>query len=306
MGGDQAPQVVLEGFLRALPMLKEETRIQLIGPEEHIGSFLADHSVDDDRVRVIHAPEHIGMEEHPVKALQQKQNSTLNIGFHLLAKGELQSFASAGNSGAVMVAAMNALGTIEGIDRPCAVSAFPLPGGSHNILLDVGINVDVRPHQFAQFAKLGGIYAREVYGIREPRIGLLNTGAEESKGNILYQKGHAVLKNLKEFTFVGNIEARDFYEGLADVTVCDGFTGNIFLKQAEGFYSLIKQRSVQDSFLEKFNYERYGGTPILGLNGNVLLGHGISGPEAIKNMIFAGEKVAEVKLSEKIQKTFNK
>ena len=192
------------------------------------------------------------------------------------------------------------------MDRPFAATAFPQVDDSPHLLLDVGINVDSRPQQFTQFALLGSIYAKEVFGIENPRVALLNTGAEESKGSALYQKAHSQLKTVKEINFVGNLEARDFYEGKADVSVCDGFTGNVFLKQAEGFYNLFKQKGVQHPFLEKFNYEQYGGTPILGLRGNVVLGHGASSAEAIKNMILATERLAEVKLATRIENLINK
>lgn len=305
MGGDKAPEVTLEGSAKVLPELGKDTRLYLIGPQQLINDFLeANGLADSDQIVVVDAQEAIGMDEHPVKALQQKKNSSLAVGFGLLAHQKIQGFASAGNSGAVMVGALNALKPIEGVMRPCVVSAFPQKGDGHNILVDVGINVDAKPEMLLQFAKLGEVYSRLVYGVESPRVGLLNTGEEEGKGSLLYQKAHEILKNSKDITFVGNLEARDFYENRADVTVCDGFTGNVFLKQAEAFYNLLQFRDIKDPFLDKFNYERYGGTPILGVNGNVILGHGVSGPTAIANMILATEKVAQAKLSENITKVF--
>lgn len=307
MGGDSAPKVTLEGSLKALPDLSEDTCLYLIGPEKIIHEFLAQNGqVENDKLKVVNASEAIAMDEHPVKALQQKKDSSLAIGFGLLSRGMLQGFASAGNSGAMMVGALNALKPIEGVLRPCVVSSFPQKEGGFNTLVDVGINVDAKPEMFLQFAKLGETYARLVHGVESPRIGLLNTGAEEGKGSLLYQKAYEILKTAKDITFVGNLEARDFYENRVDVTVCDGFTGNVFLKQAEAFYNLLQFRNIEDPFLDKFNYERYGGTPILGVNGNVILGHGVSGPTAIANMILATEKVAKAKLSENITKVFKK
>lgn len=307
MGGDKAPKVTLEGSAKALPDLGEDTRLYLIGPEQIINDFLESNGLaGNNRLVVVDAQEAIGMHEHPVKALQQKRNSSLAVGFGLLAHQKIQGFASAGNSGAVMVGAINALKPIEGVMRPCVVSAFPQKGDGHNILVDVGINVDAKPEMLLQFAKLGEVYSRLVYGVEKPRIALLNTGEEEGKGSLLYQKAFEILKNSKDITFVGNLEARDFYENRADVTVCDGFTGNVFLKQAEAFYNLLQYRDVKDPFLDKFNYERYGGTPILGVNGNVILGHGVSGSTAIANMILATEKVAQARLSENITKVFKK
>lgn len=305
MGGDLAPIATLEGSLDALPRLHKNTRLHLIGCAQKINSWLEDGSVAlPENCTITDAPEIIEMGEHPVKALQTKLRSSLNIGFAMLARGELNGFASAGNSGAVMVAALNALKPIEGVTRPCVISAFPQLNGSYNILVDVGINVDAKPEMLLQFAKLGATYASVVYGIENPRIGLLNTGTEPGKGSLIYQKAYELLINSKDLTFAGNLEARDFYEGLVDVTVCDGFTGNVFLKQAEGFYQLIKQRNIEDSFLEKFNYELYGGTPILGVRGNVVLGHGVSSAKAISNMILATERIAQAKLSEHITKAF--
>ncbi len=305
MGGDHAPVATLEGSLDSLSQLSKDTRLHLIGNEESINSLLQERGLELPANGVIvDAPDSIGMGEHPIKALQSKPQSSLNIGFRMLASGQLDGFASAGNSGAMMVAALNFLKPIEGVSRPCVISAFPKLDGSYNILVDVGINVDAKPEMLVQFARLGATYSRVVYGIENPRVGLLNTGAEAGKGSLLYQKAHELLSNTKELTFTGNIEARDFYEGDADVTVCDGFTGNVFLKQAEGFYQLLKHRNIVDPFLEKFNYELYGGTPILGVNGNVVLGHGVSGKVAISNMILATEKIAQSQLSEHIIKAF--
>ncbi len=305
MGGDLAPIATLEGGIASLPQLQEETKLHLIGSADRMRLWLNERNVHlPQNCVIVDAPQTIEMGEHPVKALQSKPQSSLNVGFAMLANGKLDGFASAGNSGAVMVAAMNALKLIEGVNRPCVIGVFPQLNGGFNILVDVGINVDAKPEMLVQFAKLGATYATVVHGIDNPRIGLLNTGGEPGKGSLLYQKAHELLSSAKELTFTGNVEARDFYDGIVDVTVCDGFTGNVFLKQAEGFYQLISHQKIEDAFLEKFNYELYGGTPILGVRGNVVLGHGVSSPKAISNMILATEKIAEAKLSEHITKAF--
>lgn len=305
MGGDLAPEATLEGSLKAISRLNANTCLHLIGPEETIKAYFESQKIATaENWKIVNASQTIGMDENPVKALQQKPDSSMAIGFALMGRGILQGFASAGNSGAMMVAAMHALKPIEGVTRPCAISAFPQKGNSYNILVDVGINVDAKPEMFLQFAKLGVVYAQEVYHIKNPRVGLLNTGTEKHKGSLLYQKAHDILSNSKEITFAGNIEAREFYENTVDVTVCDGFTGNVFLKQAEGFYKLLQYREIRDPFLDRFNYELYGGTPVLGVNGNVILGHGASSALAITNMILATEKVAQAKLSEHITKAF--
>lgn len=301
MGGDYAPQAVLEGCEKAMPLLDSNTRLHLFGQQQIITSFLEKSSLDADRLKVVDAPEVIGMEEQPVRAFQQKRNSSLGLGFGYLEKGAISAFASAGNSGAVMVGAMGSLGTIEGISRPCALGVFPKLNGGVHLLADVGVNTDVRPEMLVDFAQLAIQYATAVLGMEYPKTALLNTGEEESKGNNIYRQAHQLLKANENINFVGNLEPREFYTADVDISVCDGFTGNIFLKQAEAFYDLVRQRGVKDEYLDRFNYEQYGGTPILGLNGNVILGHGVSGAEAIKNMILSTEMIARNRLSEKIK-----
>lgn len=301
MGGDYAPQAVLEGCEKALPLLDSNTTLHLFGQQELIENFLQNSSMNTRQLSVHHAEEVIGMEEQPVRAFQQKKNSSLGLGFRQLAMGEISAFASAGNSGAVMVGAMGSLGTVEGVSRPCALGLFPKISGGYHLLADVGINVEVRPEMLVDFALLASQYASAVLHIEDPLVALMNTGEEESKGNAVYRQAHNLLRQHESIRFFGNLEPRDFYTGEADISVCDGFTGNIFLKQAEAFYDLVRKRGVSDEYLDRFNYEQYGGTPILGLNGNVILGHGISGAEAIKNMILSTERIAENRLSEKIK-----
>ena len=304
MGGDYAPLATLEGVAGVLQQLGPDSQLWLIGDQTTIDEFLSRQGLKDDRLFVVHASEVIHMDENPIRAFQQKPDSSLAKGYALLASQKIDVLASAGHSGAVMVGAMYALKAIEGIVRPCVASAFPLPNGQKNILLDVGINVECKPEMLVQFAQLGEIYAREVWGINKARVGLLNTGSEKSKGSPLYQKAHELLRSEASLNFIGNIEPRDFFDGNVDVTVCDGFTGNIFLKQAEGFYKLLQQRKVNDDYLSLFNYEQYGGTPVLGVNGNVILGHGVSSALAISNMILASEKVASANLAQHIKKAF--
>lgn len=304
MGGDFAPLTTLEGVAGVLHRLDPFSQIHLIGNEEVISRFLEKERIADNRLVIVAASEVIEMGENPVRAFQQKPDSSLAVGYRLLASKQIDVLASAGHSGAVMVGAMHALKPIEGILRPCVASAFPMPGGGKNVLLDVGINVDCKPEMLLQFARLGEVYARGVLDIKKARVGLLNTGSEKSKGSILYQKAHELLQQEEGINFIGNIEPRDFFDGNADVTVCDGFTGNIVLKQTEGFYKLLQQRKVKDDYLSLFNYEQYGGTPVLGVNGNVLLGHGVSSALAISNMILASEKVASADLAQHIKKAF--
>lgn len=304
MGGDYAPQSTLEGAVQALSSLKDNTHLALIGPEKVIGDFLAEKGINDPRIEIHHASEYIRMEEHPIKALQSKPDSSLSVGYKMLSSAGIDVLASAGHSGAVMVGALQSVRQIEGVLRPCVATGFPLEDGGKNVLLDVGINADCKPEMLVQFAVLGSIYAREVLGIENPRVGLLNTGSEEGKGSLLYQKAHEMLKEDKTINFIGNLEARHFFEGQADVSVCDGFTGNIVLKLAEAFYGLVKNRNIEDDYLGLFNYEQYGGTPVLGIQGNVVLGHGISSANAIENMILAAEMVGRADLANCIKKAF--
>lgn len=305
MGGDFAPHATLEGAVRALEKLSPDSELWLFGNEIAINEHLVNAKIDRSQVRIVPTTQVIEMDEHPIKALQSKKDSSLAVGFGMLAHKKLDVFASAGHSGAVMIGAIHSVKQIESVWRPCVASAFPLPDGSKNILLDVGINVDCKPEMLVQFAKLGSVYAREVFNIESPRIGLLNTGSEETKGSLMYQKAHELLKLESNINFVGNIESREFFDGKCDVTVCDGFAGNLILKQTEAFYKLIRQRNIDDDYLNQFNYENYGGTPVLGVNGNVLLGHGISNGNAICNMILAAEKVAKANLADHIKKAFN-
>jgi glycerol-3-phosphate acyltransferase PlsX len=291
-GGDHAPHAILEGLHRALPELKASTQVYLYGLVEDLQNL-------PTSCVAVPCPTWIGMEEHPVKAFQQKPQSTLVQGFKDLAQGKIDSFASAGHSGALMVGAMQVLGVIKGFSRPAVISLFPKLDGGQTVVLDVGINVDAKAEQFIEFARLGTAYAQSVLGIKNPRVALLNTGTEASKGNILYQKAHQLLLASTK-GFVGNIEARDLYNPEADVLVCDGFTGNMVLKQTEAFFSLSEELKLKHSFLEGLNYEKHGASPVLGVQGKVLLAHGASGPEAIKNMILSSESFALASFVEQI------
>ena len=224
----------------------------------------------------------------------------------MLSKGRLDAFSSTGNTGAMLVGAIYKINTVAGIFRPCITSTLPAIDGSKTILLDVGSNADCKADVLYQFAVLGTLYSQIVYGIENPRIALLNIGEEETKGNLLTQAAYKLFVESDDFNFVGNVEGRDLFNGKAEVIVCDGFTGNIVLKEAEGLYSLLKQRGINDAYFDRFNYENYGGTPILGVKGNVIIGHGISNATAVKNMIMHSFDVAKSGLAIKINEAFNK
>tara|TARA_R110001592_G_scaffold23456_3_gene92011 strand:+ start:57538 stop:58458 length:921 start_codon:yes stop_codon:yes gene_type:complete len=287
MGGDQAPSAVMEGLQLVWPHLKPETSITLYGTAEALALV-----PDSLRLDKIVCSDFIAMDEHPVKALQQKKDSTLVRAFADAAKQKISAVASAGHSGAIMVASMQILGLIDGISRPVVLSVFPKIDGKPLVVLDVGINVDCKAEQFLEFARIGTIYAEKVLGIPNPKVSLLNSGTEKSKGSLLYQKAHSLLAEYSVIQFAGNLEPRDLFDNEVDALVCDGFTGNIVLKEVEAFFSLSQKLGLEHSFLEQLNYENHGGSPILGVKGNVILAHGASGPEAIKNMILSAESIA--------------
>ena len=304
-GGDFAPKATIDGALLAREVLSNDVTIVLLGDEEMIRSEFADRGRDFVGFEVIHAPEVITYHDHPTRAIPKKPNSSIAIGFDLLSKANLDVFASTGNTGAMLVGAMYKLNTVPGIIRPCITSTLPCIDGSHTILLDVGSNADCKADVLYQFAVLGALYSKHVHGVENPRVALLNIGEEDSKGNLLTLAAYKLLAESDELNFTGNIEGRDLFTGIADVIVCDGFTGNIVLKEAEGIYTLMRKRGIRDEYFDRFNYENYGGTPILGVKGNAVIGHGISNDIAIKNMLLHSYEVAASGLATKINDAFN-
>ena len=304
-GGDFAPKATIDGALLAREVLSNDVTIVLLGDEEIIRSEFANRGKDLDGFEVVHAPEVITYHDHPTRAIPKKPNSSIAIGFDLLAKTNLDVFASTGNTGAMLVGAMYKLNTVPGIIRPCITSTLPCLDGSQAILLDVGSNADCKADVLYQFAVLGALYSQHVHGVENPRVALLNIGEEDSKGNLLTIAAYKLLSESDELNFTGNIEGRDLFTGVADVIVCDGFTGNIVLKEAEGIYTLMRKRGIRDEYFDRFNYENYGGTPILGVKGNAVIGHGISNDIAIKNMLLHSYEVAASGLATKINDAFN-
>ncbi|MCK5170072.1 MAG: phosphate acyltransferase PlsX [Bacteroidales bacterium] len=305
MGGDFAPEATVLGAILAHKEMSSEDRIVLIGDQEKILEILNRENINPDNFDIVHASQVIEMHDHPAKAFSKKPDSGIAIGYRLLLKGEIEGFASAGSTGAMLVGAMYTVKSIPGVIRPVITGPIPKPDGSYSIILDVGINPDTKPDVLYQYAILGSIYAESVYNMKNPKVGLMNIGSEEEKGNLVTKSAHELMKDSSDFNFVGNIEANEiFSEDRADVIVCDGFVGNVILKEAEAFYTLFKKRKIQDEFLEKFNFENYGGTPILGVNKNIVIGHGISNDVAIKNMILHTKEVIEANLSEKIKVAF--
>jgi glycerol-3-phosphate acyltransferase PlsX len=306
MGGDFAPEITVAGAISACKQLPESIELVLIGDEKAISQVLKKHNIELFRCSIINASERIEMGENPAKAFQRKPDSSIAVGFHLLNSGKIDGFASAGNTGAMLVGSMYTVKSIPGIIRPCISTLVPKENGGNAILLDVGLNPDCKPEVLYQYAILGSIYAESVLNIPNPRVGLLNIGAEEEKGGILTKAAHEMMKGTRDFNFIGNVEGNNFFGDNVDVIVTDGFTGNVVLKAAESFYLLIKKRNINDGFFEKFNFENYGGTPVLGINAPVIIGHGHSNKTAIINMIYLTQHVIESKITEKIIKAFNK
>lgn len=304
MGGDFAPEATTKGAILALKELPANARIVLIGNSELFLPILERENISPDNFDLVHTTEVIGMGEHPTKAFSQKTGSSIAAGFSLLKEKKIDAFASAGNTGAMLVGSVYTVKSVAGVIRPCITSILPKENGNNTLLLDVGANADCKPDVLYQFGLLGSLYSKYIHNIKNPNVALLNIGEEEKKGNLLTQAAHELMKDSKDFNFIGNIEGRDIFEENVDVIVCDGFTGNVVLKEAEAFYSLIKRRGIKDAFFDRFNYELYGGTPILGINANVIIGHGISNEIAIKNMVLLSKEVTEAKLSEKIKEAF--
>lgn len=305
MGGDFAPREAIAGVKQFLDSDPKNTEIVLIGDEKQCAEILHSFPIPADKYSFVHAPEIIGMHEHPTKALKGKPNSSIGIGFQLLAGKDIHAFISAGNTGAMMVGALYSIKAIEGIQRPTISTVLPHMDGSYGLLLDVGINADCKPESLLQFAILGSLYARHIMHIPNPRVALLNIGAEEGKGNILAQATYPLLKESDKINFIGNIEGRDIFSEKSDVIVCDGFTGNIVLKMAESIFDITTQREIKDDYLDLFNFENYGGTPVLGVAEPVIIGHGISKALAFKNMILMAQTMIETKFLGRIRENFN-
>lgn len=305
MGGDFAPLEAVKGLQLYLSDDTRTPSIYCIGDETLVKPLLEEHQVTSPNLHLVHAPEVIGYHEHPTKALKEKQRSSIAIGFHMLATGKIDAFISAGNTGAMLVGAMFSIKTIPGVLRPTISTIVPKLTGGTGIIMDAGLNADCKPEQLDQFAVLGSLYAGNIFGIDNPKVGLMNVGEEEGKGNILAQTTYPLLKENKQINFVGNIEGRDLFNDKADVIVCDGFTGNIILKMAESVYDLAIARGYdKDEYFARFHYENYGGTPVLGVAKPVIIGHGISKAKAFKNMIAVAEKMIETDICGKITDRF--
>jgi len=304
MGGDYAPNAIVLGAIAAHELLSPGEHLVLIGDTAQIKPILSEKGFNPDHFEYVHTEEVIGMGEHATKAIFQKPNSSISVGYNLLKEGKIDSFASAGNSGAMLVGAVFSVKTVPGIIRPCLCSFVPKLNGGIGLMLDVGANADCKPDVLVQFGMVGSLYAKNVMHIEDPKVGLINIGEEDEKGNMLSLATFPLMKDNRTFNFVGNIEGRDLFNHKADVIVCDGFTGNVMLKLAESFYVMTMKKGFKDEFFDRFNYENYGGSPVLGVNAPVVIGHGISTPKAVKNMVLQSREMINTGLVEKIQAAF--
>jgi glycerol-3-phosphate acyltransferase PlsX len=319
MGSDHAPGVDVEGGVRAARRFGQE--IILVGNQEQVEAELAKHDTQGLKLSVVHASQVIEMAEHPSQAVRSKPDSSMVVGMRLLRDGQADAFVSAGNSGGMLAAALASagrIGRIKGILRPALSTVFPTLEG-RALMLDIGANTDCKPEWLVQFALMGAVYARKVLGVERPRVGLLANGEEETKGNLLVQEAHALLKQL-DLNFVGNVEGKDLPSGMADVVVSDGFVGNIAIKTAEGISAMLlsllrseikaSPRTMLGGLLAKpafravgkrLDYREYGGAPLLGVNGVVIIAHGRSDALAIENAVRVAIDAVRTKLVESIR-----
>ena len=305
MGGDFAPSEAVKGVASFLGSNSKAINLILIGDKDQINEELIQHNINQSSISIVHTSQTIEMHEHPTKALKEKQDSSISVGFNLLASGEIDAFISAGNTGAMMVGALFSIKAIEGVIRPTIGAYIPREDGSLGLLVDVGLNADCKPENLNQFAILGSLFAEHILNIKTPKVGLVNIGEEEGKGNILAQATYPLLKENNAINFIGNVEGRDILINKADVMVCEGFTGNVVLKMAESVYDIIKRRNIKDEHFNRFNFEAYGGVPVLGVCKPVIIGHGISTSVAFENMIKIAYKMIDTNLTEKITAKFS-
>ncbi len=318
MGGDSAPRAEVEGAILAAREL--DVRVLLVGIEATVRQELARHKVKSLPIEVVNATEVVTMKDSPSQAFRRKKDSSVHVAAKLVRSGQADGMVSAGNTGAVMTIARFILGTLPSVDRPALAAAMPTAKGTPVVLLDVGANVDSKPEQIEQFAVMGEIYYRTIFGTKRPRVGLLSIGEEEMKGNELTREASNLIKQTS-LNFIGNVEGRDVYAGVVDVIVCDGFIGNIALKISEGLVEhvggmlkkAIKSRlssqlgyvlakSAFDDFRKKTDYAEYGGAPLLGVRGTAVIGHGRSNGNAIKNAIRVAAGLCRSKANETIDR----
>lgn len=305
MGGDYAPKAIVEGAILAQKELSENDKIVLFGRSVDILNVLSENGVSASLFEIVEAEEVIDMHDKPAKAFAKKPNSSMAVGFRYLKEGKIDSFASAGNTGAMLVGTMYSVGVMEGVMRPCLAALVPKVNGGITLLTDVGVNPDAKPEMLVQFATLGSVYAKTALGIENPKVGLANIGEEEEKGNQQTQAAHALMKENKSFEFFGNAEPVEIFRDNVDVVVCDGFIGNMLMKHTEALARVFAKRGLVDEYVARFNYEIYGGLPLLGANSIVLIGHGISNAKAIRSMVLQSKNIYETNLIENLKEVLS-
>jgi glycerol-3-phosphate acyltransferase PlsX len=301
MGGDYAPDAVIEGAVDTLKHLSEGETLVLLGDQAMITRKLEEMKVPQASFLIVPTTQVIEMGDHPAKAFSQKKDSSIAVGYNMLKNGMLDGFCSAGNTGAMLVGASYTVNIIPGVLRPALATILPCIDGRDSIIIDVGLNPDCKPDVLLQYGILGSLFAHFVHGTKNPTVGLLNIGSEETKGTPAVKTAYEMMKEHPGLNFAGNIEGHAlFHEDMTDVVVCDGFVGNIVLKQAESVYALTKKINITHPFFERLNFENIGGTPIVGINANVVIGHGISKRKAIMNMILQTRAVVKANLAQRI------
>mgnify|MGYP001165796647 FL=1 len=306
MGGDFAPRTVVLGAISASRKLAQDSRIVLFGDKSRIEEILAEENCPDGTFDIVHTSEVIEMGDNPTQAFSKKTDSSIVVGFNHLLEGKIDGFASAGSTGAMMVGCMYTVKQIEGVIRPTISALFPTIDGSEALLLDVGLNVDCKPDVLYQYGIIGNTYAKSVMGKANPRVALLNIGEEKEKGNQQTKATYELMDNSTDFNFVGNIEAKHLFDSsVADVIVCDGFVGNTILKMSEGIFEMTRQQGLKNTYFENLNYEKVGGTPVLGINSTVIIGHGCSSATAIENMVLQTEKTIKAGVAAKLREIFS-
>jgi glycerol-3-phosphate acyltransferase PlsX len=302
MGGDYAPDAVIQGAVDSLQHFSEGETLVLIGNESTIRDGLHALSVEPSIFEIVNTTEVIEMADHPAKAFSQKKNSSIAVGYGMLKSDIIQGFCSAGNTGAMLVGASYTVNVIPGVFRPALATQIPAVGGRSSVILDVGLNPDCKPDVLLQYGILGSSYAKHVLGVHNPTVGLLNIGEEDTKGTSAVKTAFELMKEHPGLIFAGNIEGNQlFTDSMPDVIVCDGFVGNVVLKQAEAFHKIYKLRNLSDSFFDRLDFENIGGTPVVGINANVVIGHGISGRKAIMNMVLQTRAVVHANLAQRIK-----
>ncbi len=302
MGGDYAPLEAVKGIARYFSEnQREDVHLFLFGNADAITPHITSYNISDAKITLVPTTQVIDMHEHPTKALKEKTDSSIAIGFKYLATGKIDAIMSAGNTGAMLVGAMFSIRPVEGVLRPTISSIIPQQNGGTGLLLDVGINSDCKPEQLNQFAIMGSVFSENILGVKNPKVGLMNVGEEEGKGNLLMQATYPLLKENEVINFIGNVEGRDIFSDKADVMVCDGFTGNIILKLAESLYDIAKEQNIDNDYFNRFNFELYGGTPVLGVEKPVIIGHGISHETAFCSMIDEAVKMLQTDVLGKVK-----